>query len=225
MRYGLLACSALLVLLVIALRWLLWRHHAFPGDPWAARLGTSHKSRLVYEITRGYQQIGRPIPAIGEVLVMVAWLWRTGGRRTLQGLLIALLASASCGLIKAICGPTPAWLSLHHVGANFPSGVVTFVTAAGGYVGVVAWRQGRRLAPAIVLVAIAGAGPARVLGGQHLLSDALAGYMLGVAWLVAALIYLAGPSRAPWEPSEAPELLLSAPDSLPESARHQTTAV
>jgi membrane-associated phospholipid phosphatase len=194
-RYGLLACSGLLVLLVLALRWLLWHHRAFPGDAWAAHLGESHKSWLVYKITRGYQQIGRPIIAIGEVLVMLTWLWFSGGWRTARGLLIALLASASCGLIKVICGPTPMWLDLHHVGANFPSGVVTFVTAALGYVAVVGWRQGRRLMPAVLIVVIAGAGPARVLGGQHLISDVLGGYMLGTAWLGAALVYLGATAR------------------------------
>lgn len=200
-RYGWLLCSGLLLLVVVAMRWLLWHDHIFPGDFWAARLGESHKPRLVYLITRAYQQVGRPIPAVGEVLVMLAWLWRTGGRRTAQGLLVVLLASLTCGLIKTLCGPTPLWLALHHVGSNFPSGVVTFVTGAGGYIAAVMWRQGRKLAPAVVLVIIAGAGPARVLGGQHLLSDALAGYMLGVAWLCVALIYLAGSS--PVEPHPA----------------------
>ncbi len=190
MRYGWLLGSALLLLVVIALRWLLWHHHTFPGDPWAARLGTSHKPRVVYLMTRAYQQVGRPIPAIAEVLVMLAWLWRTGGRRTAQGLLFALLASATCGLIKIICGPTPAWLALQHVGTNFPSGVVTFVTATGGYIAAVMWRQGRTVAAAVVILIIAGAGPARVLGGQHLLSDALGGYLLGAAWLVVAITYL-----------------------------------
>lgn len=205
-RYGWLLCSALLLVAVIVARWLLGTHHEFPLDPWAARLGEAHKPRLIYEITRAYQQVGRPIPAIGEALAMFAWLWRTGGRRTAQGLLIALLASATCGLIKTICGPTPMWLSLHHVGTNFPSGVVTFVTAAGGYVGAVAWRQGRTIVAATFLVIIAGAGPARVLGGQHLASDALCGYMLGAAWLIAALNYLVGPRHASARAADAREL-------------------
>jgi membrane-associated phospholipid phosphatase len=184
-------CSATLLLLVIAVRWLL-SLHAFPGDAWAAHLGASRKPWLVYAITRAYQQVGRPIVAMGEVLVMLAWLWRTSGRRAAEGLLIALLASATCGLIKIVCGPTPLWLALHHVGTNFPSGVVTFLTAAGGYVGVVAWRQGRRVTAAAVIVIIAGAGPARVLGGQHLLSDVLGGYVLGIAWLIVAHRYAVG---------------------------------
>jgi membrane-associated phospholipid phosphatase len=196
-RYGWLLCSAMLLLAVFAVRWLLWVHGAFPGDPWAARLGASHKPWLVYALTRAYQQVGRPIPAFAEVVVMLAWLWRTGGRRTAQGLLIALLASVTCGLIKAICGPTPEWLALHHVGSNFPSGVVTFVTGAGGYLGIVARRRGRMIMSVVVVVLIAGAGPSRVLGGQHLLSDALGGYMLGAAWLIVAVIYLVGPSSAP----------------------------
>lgn len=180
--------SGALLLLVIVLRWLVTQH-PFPGDAWAAGVGASSKPWLVYAITRAYQQVGRPLVAVGEVLLMLGWLWRTEGRRVTQGLFVALAASATAGLIKTFCGPTPYWLALHHVGANFPSGVVTFVTAAGGYIGIAALQQGRRVAPALALVAIAGAGPARVLGGQHLISDVLAGYMLGVAWLVAACIY------------------------------------
>lgn len=196
-RYGWLLCSAVLLLMVVAVRWLLSRHHAFPGDPWAARLGESHKAPLVWTITRAYQQVGRPIPALAEGLVMLVWLWRTAGRRPAQGLLIALMASVCCGLIKTLCGPTPVWVGLHHVGSNFPSGVVTFVTAAGGYLAFVARREGRSVMPAVLLVLIAGAGPARVIGGQHLLSDVLGGYMLGAAWLIAAVTYLVAPDRAP----------------------------
>ncbi len=189
-----LLCSAALLALVIALRWLLVQH-PFPGDAWAAEVGAEPKVWLVYAITRVYQQVGRPLVAVGEVLVMLLWLWRGSGRRAAQGLLVALLASACCGAIKVICGPTPMWSSLHHVGTNFPSGVVTFVASAGAYIAAVAWRQGHRLMPAVLLAVIAGAGPARVLGGQHLLSDVLGGYMLGTAWLVAACVYLVAPSR------------------------------
>ncbi len=189
-------CSVALFVLVIALRLLLGRH-PFPGDAWAGQVGAAPKPRLVYAITRVYQQVGRPLVAVGEVLLMLVWLGRSSGRRAAQGLFIALLASACCGLIKIICGPTPMWLSLDHVGTNFPSGVVTFVTAAGGYLCAVAWRQGRRGMPAVVLVVIAGAGPARVLGGQHLLSDVLGGYMLGSAWLIASCVYLVAPAFQP----------------------------
>jgi membrane-associated phospholipid phosphatase len=206
--------SATLLLLVIAERWLLTRY-TFPGDIRAARLGTelvmTHKPSLVWAFTRVYQQIGRPLVAVGEVLVMFIWLWRTAGRHAAQGLLIVLLASATCGLIKIICGPTPLWIALYHVGTNFPSGVVTFMTACFGYVGVVAWRQGQRILPLVLLLAIAGSGPARVVGGQHLPSDVIGGYMLGLAWLLIAYMYLAGTSdraegRATWSTasSEAP---------------------
>ena len=189
-----LLCSAALLLLVIAMRWLL-SVHPFPGDAWTAQLAASPKPWFVNAFTRAYQQIGRPLVAIGEVLVMIPWLWRTGGRRAAQGLLIALLASATCGLIKTICGPTPLWLALHHLGTNFPSGVVTFVTATGGYLGAVAWQQGRRLIPGIVILVIAGAGPARVLGGEHLLSDVVGGYLVGAAWLIVANVYFIGTSQ------------------------------
>jgi membrane-associated phospholipid phosphatase len=201
--------SATLLLAVIAVRWRL-SAGPLPGDVWAAHLGTLPKARLIWRMTRAYQQVGRPIVAVLEVVIMLIWLWRAGGRRATQGLLIALLASAVCGLIKTVSGPTPLWISLHHVGSNFPSGVVTFTTATGGYLGAALRRQGRRIAPAALLVIIIGAGPARVLGGQHVLSDALCGYMLGAAGLIAAYAYLAAPDartveeRIP-EPADIPE--------------------
>jgi membrane-associated phospholipid phosphatase len=194
-QYRLLTCSAMLLLAVIAERWLL-ASHLFPGDRWAAAVGMSHKSWPIWDMTRVYQQVGRPLVALGEVAVMLAWLWRRAGRREIQGLFVVLLASASCGVIKILCGPTPLWMVLdHHVGTNFPSGVVTFMTATVGYVAVVAWRQGRRAVPIALAVAILGAGPARVLGGQHLISDVLGAYMLGLAWLLLAYVYLVTPTR------------------------------
>ena len=201
-QYGWLTCSAVLLLAVIAER-LLLSSHTFPGDAWAAGVGESHKGWLVWEITRVYQQIGRPLVAVAEVAVMIWWLLRNGERRTIEGLAIVLLASACCGVIKILCGPTPLWIAHHHVGTNFPSGVVTFSTATGGYLALVAWRQGRRLVPAVLIAIIAGAGPARVLGGQHLLSDVVGGYLLGTAWLILAYMYVARPAprvkeQAPW---------------------------
>jgi membrane-associated phospholipid phosphatase len=191
----LLICSALLLLAVIAERWLLVSH-LFPGDRWAAAVGMSHKSWPIWDITRIYQQVGRPLVAVGEVALMLAWLWRRAGRREIQGLLIVLLASVCCGVIKILCGPTPLWTVLdHHVGTNFPSGVVTFMTATVGYVAVVAWRHGRRLVPIALAFAILGSGPARILGAQHLISDVLGAYMLGLAWLLLAYVYLVTPAR------------------------------
>jgi membrane-associated phospholipid phosphatase len=194
-QYRVLTCSAMLLLAVIAERWLL-ASHLFPGDRWAAAVGMSHKSWPIWDITRVYQQVGRPLVAVGEVAAMLAWLWRRAGRREIQGLCIVLLASASCGVIKIVCGPTPLWMVLdHHVGTNFPSGVVTFMTATVGYIAVVAWRLGHRVVPVALGVAILGAGPARVLGGQHLISDVLGAYMLGMAWLLLAYVYLLTPTR------------------------------
>lgn len=201
--YPLLTCSALLLFAVICERWLL-ASHIFPGDRWAAQVGMSHKPALIWDLTRIYQQVGRPLVAVGEVVVILVWLWRRAGRRETQGLVVVLLASLTCGVIKILCGPTPLWEVLaHHVGTNFPSGVVTFMTATGGYVALVSWRMGGLAMPLALVVAILGAGPARVLGGQHLISDVLGAYMLGLAWLLLAYAYLQAPARrsserAPW---------------------------
>lgn len=201
-----LIASLLLVVAVIAERWVL-SQHTFSWDVWADRVGMSNKAWLPWIITRAYQQVGRPLVAIGEVVAMAAWLWHTGGRRSVQGLVVALGASAMNGAIKIVCGPTPFWHGLpHHVGTNFPSGVVTFMTASGGYLALVAWRQGRRVMPAVLVIAILGAGPMRVLGGQHLISDVFGAYMLGSAWLLAAraqLNWATRPSVAAAPPAPA----------------------
>lgn len=195
-----LCLSLLLLLSVVALRWVL-SLHTFAWDVWAAQVGMSHKPWPLWDITRAYQQVGRPLVAVAEVAAMSVWLWRVSGRRAAQGLLIALMASAVNGLIKIICGPTPLWLVLPaHVGTNFPSGVVTFMTASGGYLAAIAWREGRTATAAALILAIAGAGPARVLGGQHLISDVCGAYMLGTAWLLVAYRYaLATGEATVWE--------------------------
>jgi membrane-associated phospholipid phosphatase len=190
-----LTASATLIALVFLERWVL-SVHSFSFDVWSANVGMSHKPWPVWDITRLYQQVGRPLVAIGEVLVMTAWLWHSSGggrdgRRAVGGLVVALVASAICKAIKIIWGATPLWRTLpHHVGANFPSGVVTFMVAAVGYVALVGWRQGHRTVPRLLVLAILGAGPSRVIGGQHLLSDVVGAYMLGAAWLILASRYL-----------------------------------
>ncbi len=182
--------SGTLLTLVILERWVL-SVHSFGFDVWAAHVGMSHKAWPIWDITRVYQQVGRPLVAIGEVLVMFAWLWRRAGRLTALGLGIVLVASVINGVIKIICGPTPLWQVLpHHVGTNFPSGVVTFMTASVGYVALVALRLGRRRMGVLLAIAIVGAGPARVVGGQHLISDVFGAYMLGSAWLIVGHAYL-----------------------------------
>ncbi len=182
--------SATLLALVFFERWVL-SVHTFSIDVWSAHVGMSHKPWPIWDITRLYQQVGRPLVAIGEVLVMGAWLWRTDGRRALEGLVVALVASVICKAIKIIWGATPLWRILpDHVGANFPSGVVTFMAASVGYVALVGWRNGHRKVPVFLLLAIIGTGPSRVVGGQHLFSDVVGGYMLGISWLILAYLHL-----------------------------------
>ena len=201
-----LTASATLLALVFLERWVL-SVHSFSFDVWSAKVGMSHKAWPIWDITRLYQQVGRPLVAIGEVLVMGAWLWRSSGggaagRRAVGGLVVALVASAINKAIKIVWGATPLWRTLpHHVGANFPSGVVTFMVASVGYVALVGWRQGHRTVPRLLVLAIIGAGPARVIGGQHLLSDVVGAYMLGIAFLILASRYLTWTPRASGAPA------------------------
>jgi undecaprenyl-diphosphatase len=90
-------------------------------------------------------------------------------------------------LLKLLSGPTPLWSGTYHAGLNFPSGHVAFVTSVVGYLGWVALRRQQPAVAALALLVVLGMGPARVLVGAHLVSDVIAGYLVGAAVLVLAL--------------------------------------
>jgi membrane-associated phospholipid phosphatase len=97
-------------------------------------------------------------------------------------------------LLKRLWGPTELF---HHVfvtapfpvvgGDNYPSGHVTYAVAIFGYVAVVARRRGATEIAVIAALLVIGMGPARVLAGDHLVSDAVGGYLLGAGWLLLVL--------------------------------------
>jgi undecaprenyl-diphosphatase len=175
-----------LFLLVIALHlWLVWVGPV-PGDRWALRQGWAPHPTWVRDYASFFQHLGTPLVAVVLVAIASVLILRHGSPRELFGLAIACLAVLLNALLKLVLGPSPIWHTVHS-GHNFPSGHATFVVAVIGYLGLLAHRHGLRWLAALALLIVIAVGPARVVTGIHLVSDVVAGYLLGGAMLLLAL--------------------------------------
>ncbi|HEX3801493.1 MAG TPA: phosphatase PAP2 family protein [Solirubrobacteraceae bacterium] len=189
------ALSGALLLLVIGLHmWLVWVGN-FPGDVWALEQGWYPQSNALNGYANFFQELCTPAVATLIVVVVLGVLLRHKLLRDAAGLVVACVAVALNALLKLVLGPSPLWVEAHRAGHNFPSGHVTFVTAVIGYMGLVAWRHGRWWLAALAVALIIGVGPARVVTGIHLVSDCVAGYLLGAAMLVLAAQFVTQTSR------------------------------
>ena len=123
---------------------------------------------------------------VAATVVVLGWLVvRRHGRSAGLFVLVAGLAVPLNACIKLAVGTTPAWDQLHHHAANFPSGHVVYATVIYGAVAWAMWTRSRDVS-AVLIALTALMGPARVLSGAHLVSDVIAAYALGGAWLIAA---------------------------------------
>jgi membrane-associated phospholipid phosphatase len=178
-----------LLSLVVALRaWLQWVG-PLPGDRYAAARFTTpwFDAAVVRRFTSFCSTLGTPLVAAAVVCVALLVLWLCTDRRTAYGLVVACLVVPLNALLKLVSGPTPLWSDTYHVGLNFPSGHVAFVTSVVGYLGWVAARRHQPAGVVAALLVVLGMGPARVLAGAHLVSDVIAGYLVGGAVLVLAV--------------------------------------
>jgi len=183
--------SAGLISLVAAMRaWVEWVG-PLPGDRFAAMRFTKpqDEGEVLRHLTSFFSSLGTPGVAVALVAVALSTVWLFTSRRTACGLVAACLVIPLNALLKLVSGPTPLWSATHahHGGLNFPSGHVAFVTSVFGYLGWVAARRHRRVDVAVALLVVLCMGPARVLAGAHLVSDVIAGYMVGAAVLVLAV--------------------------------------
>lgn len=169
----------------VAALWLLVEYIGpFPGDQRAAAAAANGPLiGLDLQIVNFFGQLGTEAVAAMTVLVTCAALWSALGMRAAAWVLGASLAVLANDALKAALGPTP--LAPDQTAPNFPSGHVVYATAFFGSLGWLAWRRHQREAVAICAFAILAMGPARVLSGSHVLSDALAGYLFGAGWLLA----------------------------------------
>lgn len=181
-----------MVALVFVVRlWLSWIG-PFPGDVWAIRRAIRFQppGALLGQVTQLCATIGAALPAALTVAAAGFTLYRSDGRRGVGGLLVAFSVVAVNAILKALLSPTPLWARYFPHGSNFPSGHVAYATAVLGYLAVMGFRHRRAEVTTMCVLLIVAMGPARVASGAHLVSDAIAGYLLGFAWLILALLTL-----------------------------------
>lgn len=131
--------------------------------------------------------------AAGMGLLLAAVTAEEVGRRWA----VLVLATAGAGVVtevlSQILGPTSpeyggaAGVSLG-AGDNFPSGHAAYAVSVYGLTSWLAWEGGHRaLAGALALPALL-MGPALAILGNHYPADVVAGYGVGVAWLIGVLM-------------------------------------
>jgi membrane-associated phospholipid phosphatase len=191
-----------LILLVIGLHfWLVWGG-SFPGDGWAVRQQRTPHPAWIHSYANIFQWLGTPLVAIALVAIAMLAILKFGSFREAVGLVVACLGVPLNAVLKVVLGQSPLWRAFHHKTLNFPSGHTTFTVAVVGYLTLLAWRHGRRWLTLLGLLFVVAVGPARVVTGIHLVSDVVAGYLLGAAMLLLAS-RTAAPAEEPAEPRAA----------------------
>ncbi len=168
--------------------WLVWVG-SFPGDMWALRQGFRPHSSPVRAYADVFGDLGTPAAAVVILLVGSRILLTRRPFTEFLGLVVVFFAIPFNAMLKLIFGPSPLWAQFHNNGSNFPSGHVNFVTAVIGYLALISWRAGQRWFAVLAALLILGIGPARVVTGVHLVSDVVAGYLVGASWLILAYTF------------------------------------
>ncbi|MEI6446374.1 MAG: phosphatase PAP2 family protein [Actinomycetes bacterium] len=189
--------AALLLIVAVGLLWLVAVTAGdAPGDrridAWAQRLfydwrvdGPRDGAAVLTWLVDSLKAIGDPLPAALLTLGAVAAVALRMGPR--YGLL--LLSAATVGLATTamkIVAPRPG---VADGTPSFPSGHTAYATAVLGTAAALAIERGHRRTAAAACAAIFLMGATRVIGGGHWLSDVLAGYALGGAWLLLILAF------------------------------------
>jgi membrane-associated phospholipid phosphatase len=134
-----------------------------------------------------------PWVGVGMVIVLAVVVadeidWRTA-------LLVPAAAASALlsDLLKAVLGPTSqeyggaAGINLGP-GANFPSGHAAYAVAVYGVVSWLAFGRGHRGVAGALALPVVLMGPALALLGNHYPADIVAGYALGLGWLLLVLL-------------------------------------
>jgi membrane-associated phospholipid phosphatase len=158
-----------------------------PGDAASAAEVHEHEfSWVALAPAHALDWLGHGVPAALAVAALGAVLWWQFGWRH------ALLPFAAAGVFVL------TWLIKEAVGRSrpggpldspsFPRGHTAWAIAVFGLALVLAVQR-RAWAPAVACLLVVGAmGPSRVLLGVHWLSDVIAGYAIGLIWLIGVLV-------------------------------------
>jgi len=161
----------------------------------ANRLNASvHGSPGLVDGLQAVSWIGRPLFLACVVVAAGIYLWWRGRRRLAVFLVVTAISGALVNTAVKLLVDRPRPVVDHPVatalGNSFPSGHAMASTITYGAL-VLAFlpllsRRRRRVAAAGAVVVVLAVGCSRLLLGVHFLTDVIGGYVLGLAWLLAA---------------------------------------
>lgn len=167
-------------------------------DQPALDLAISTRSSIGNDVATAYTNVGGTIgmPILATVVALgLAFRWRQWAPITL--IAATAVGSVSLTLIgKAVVGrsrpPLNEAVPPYEPGASFPSGHSLSSVALGGIVVYLLIRRQERLVTRTLTVVVGGLfaltmGLTRVYLGQHWLTDVLAAWMVGLAWLAVVI--------------------------------------
>lgn len=177
---------------VLVLRlWLKWVG-PLPGDRWAQWQITYRDLEAPWrDLGVFFSVIGTPTIAVPTGVVASWFTWRAVGWRGVAFVVIAGLGVFANMLLKVLSGPTPLLIekwSDPMPGLNYPSGHTVYGVVMFGSLAWMAWVRGRRDISAVLVALLVLMGPFRVIADAHFVSDVVAGYFAGVAWLLTAAL-------------------------------------
>lgn len=201
LRPWLLAAVVVCVVGVLALRlWLKWVG-PLPGDQWAQwQVDTRLLDEPWQDLGTFFSVIGAPSIAIPTGLVASWFTWRAAGWRGVAFVVVAGTGVFANMVLKVLSGPTPLLVEKFGpdvAGLNYPSGHTVYGVVMFGSLAWIAWAHHRRDISVVLVALLLLMGPFRVIADAHFVSDVVAGYLAGVAWLLTAALLTGAGGTAP----------------------------
>jgi undecaprenyl-diphosphatase len=131
--------------------------------------------------------------AVASVLLLAAVTAEELGRRSALLILAAAGGPVIAEVLSHVIGPTsPEYGGAAGVnlgpGDNFPSGHAAYAVSVFGLASWLAFDHAHRALSAALALPVVLMGPALAILGNHYPADVVAGYGLGLAWLIAVLL-------------------------------------
>ena len=131
--------------------------------------------------------------AAGSVLLLAAVTAEEIGRRWAVLVVAAAGGAVLAELLSEILGPTsPEYAGAAGVnlgpGNNFPSGHAAYAVSVYGLASWLAFERGHRALAGSLALPVLLIGPSLALLGNHYPADILAGYAIGLGWMISVLL-------------------------------------
>lgn len=154
-----------------------------------------HEHRVVEPVLHGLSLLGRPPVLAGWAVAGALWCWRRGRHRSAVFLAVTPLGGGIVTTMVKLAVDRPRPVVDHPIttafGKSFPSGHAMSSTVTYGALVVVVLPvlhpRARRWTIAAVTALVAAVGASRLLLGVHFVTDVVAGFVLGAAWLAGAV--------------------------------------